>query len=308
MKTIVMLTLLAAPLAGGAHAANVVDKFGQRVSEQLDALVTQARKQRLPYLEDTYDIDRSIAILEEVVGENDDYFRAWFNLGLAYWQASADSSSRYIQSKDAFDRAIAIRDAEEIPDISVFNSAGWVSMRAGDYDSAEHYLLRGLDDIEHGSEYTKEAIYSNLGRVYFYTQRFDKAVEFSRIAVNRFGNKDSAVETLTLVQKTRDLVTKREAAVPPWGVVFGGDETEKGALQEIKTIAKNHRIKDTRIYLRRGSYRSVAEADSESQAQELLKIAKEHRGDSYTVKMSNWCPKAIVRSDILVECTQSHGN
>jgi hypothetical protein len=168
--------------------------------------------------------------------------------------------------------------------------------------------LRGLDEIEHGSEYTKESIYSNLGRVYFYTQRFDKAVEFSRIAVNRFGNKDSAVETLTLVQKTRDLVTKREAAVPPWGVVFGGDETEKGALQEIKTIAKNHRIKDTRIYLRRGSYRSVAEADSESQAQELLKIAKEHRGDSYTVKMSNWCPKAIVRSDILVECTQSHGN
>ncbi|NBC47731.1 MAG: tetratricopeptide repeat protein [Gammaproteobacteria bacterium] len=308
MKIIIRLAFLVASLAGGAHAADVVDQFGQRIPEQLDTLVTQARKQRLPYLENFYNIDQSIATLEQVVNEKGDYFRAWFNLGLAYWQASGDSRSRYSQAKEAFDKAIAIRDAEKISDISVFNSAGWVSMRAGDHRSAEHYFLRGLEDIEQGSDYTKEALYSNLGRVYFYTQRFDKAIEFSRIAVDRFGNDDSAAETLTLVRKTMDLAAIREASLPPWGVVFGADTTQKLALHETNTFSKNHGIEDVRIYLRAGSYRSVAEADSESQAQELLKAAKKHRADAYMVRMFDWCPKATERSDILVECIQAHEN
>ncbi len=144
-----------------------------------------------------------------MVGEKDDYFRAWFNLGLAYWEASDSGMDRYAEAKQASDRAVTIRDAQGIPDVTVFNSAGWVSMKAGGYGAAEAYLLRGLVNIEHGNDFTQSAIYTNVGRLYFFAQRFDKAVKFSQIAVDLFGNDESAAETLRWVRETEELAAKR---------------------------------------------------------------------------------------------------
>lgn len=134
MRIIFVLTAIVF-IAGVAplEAADVVDKFGQGVPKHLDAVVTEARKNRLN--PGSGNLSESITELERVVEEKNDYFRAWFNLGLAYWQASSENDL-YEKSKRAFDHAIDIRDREKISDISVFNSAGWVSMRAGDYNSA----------------------------------------------------------------------------------------------------------------------------------------------------------------------------
>ena len=191
-------------------SAEIMDSFGQTVDSQLDQTVSRARKMRLPQYKSLYDINKSIEILKRVTSKKDDYFRAWFNLGLAYWQASTKEKSFFGESIDAFDRAIRIRDKEAIQDITIFNSAGWVSLSAGDYKQAEIYLIRGLKDIELGTEYTKEAIYTNLGRLYFYTQRFDLAEEYSSKAVEEFGNTDAAANTLQLIEKTKNLSKMRE--------------------------------------------------------------------------------------------------
>ena len=177
-------------------AREVTDQFGQTVPAELAAKVEKARQLRLPYVP-AYNPEEAVRLLREVVAEKDDYYRAWFNLGLAYGEVGD-----YEEANSAFNRAVSIMEEEGIEDITIFNSAGWVNLTAGKYDIAEELFKRGLMMKEHGSEYTVRALYNNIGLLYFYTQRLDEAEEYLTIARNEF-NSESAAKTLTLIDEAR---------------------------------------------------------------------------------------------------------
>lgn len=89
--------------------------------------------------------------------------------------------------------------------------------------------------------------------------------------------------------------SSREAAVGPWGVVFGGDTSLESAKHEVTVTAKRMSLSDARIYLRNKSYRSVAVFADRSAAEEALGKARVVRSDAYLVDMSKWCPIVIER-------------
>lgn len=96
----------------------------------------------------------------------------------------------------------------------------------------------------------------------------------------------------TLVEKAQETV----GANTMWGVVFGGDTSLEQASHEVQVIAPKLGIPNAMIYLRQGSYRSVALAESRAQAEQVLLTAKKKRADAYLVSLSKWCPNSQERT------------
>jgi Tfp pilus assembly protein PilF len=179
------------------------DQFGQAILPQQDQLIDKAKTLRLPFGKmkgkAQEDARQAISILEPIIQSNPDQYRALFNMALAQHEAGD-----YAKANATFEQAIAVRQKQSIPDISLLNSAGWVSMENGDYATAEKRLLMALREIGNGSPQTQASVYNNLGQLYFYVQRFDEAAKYLTIARDKFGSK-AAAATLLQIQKTDQL-------------------------------------------------------------------------------------------------------
>jgi tetratricopeptide (TPR) repeat protein len=192
------------------HAfAQTADTFGQVVDPVANAEVDRARKLRMPFGKSPdgarKDAKRAVDILQAVVAKRPDYYRALFNLGLAWHEAG-----NYEKSSEAFEKAIKIRLDRKIKDISMLNSAGWVSLQNSDYDTAIARLEMALKDIKQGTAATQTSVYYNLGQVYFLTQRFSEAEKYLNVAKNQYGSAQAA-ETLRLISKTKTLIKARRS-------------------------------------------------------------------------------------------------
>lgn len=86
-----------------------------------------------------------------------------------------------------------------------------------------------------------------------------------------------------------------------WGVVYAGDTDLAAAQYEVGAIAQKFGITNASIFLRQGSFRSVATASDRSEAEQLLFKAKGRRSDSYIVDMNKWCPRRA-QKDGYAEC------
>jgi tetratricopeptide (TPR) repeat protein len=189
----------------GAAAAQ--DKFGQTVPRQLEDKVLEARAKRLPYNKQNYNPEESVRMLEEAVAENPLYYRAHFNLGLAYHELGD-----YTKSTEAFDAALKIREEQDIDDATLLNTAGWVSLKNGDFRRAETLLKRAEEETRGTDTFTEGAVHGNLGQVYFLTQRFDQAKRHLTIARDRFDSKEAAYY-LDLIAKTQRVLTIQEQQI-----------------------------------------------------------------------------------------------
>lgn len=179
------------------------DQFGQAILPQQDQLIDKAKTLRLPFgkmkSQAQEDARQAITILEPIIQSNPDQYRALFNLALAQHEAGD-----YPKANATFEQAIAVKQKQSIPDISLLNSAGWVSMENGDYATAEKRLLMALKEIGNGSPQTQASVYNNLGQLYFYTQRFDDAEKYLTIARDKYGSK-AAAATIVQIRKTNQL-------------------------------------------------------------------------------------------------------
>lgn len=210
MRIGLMVLILAAALLGShiqPAIAQTADDFGQVVDPVASAEVDRAKKLRMPFGKSPdgarKDAKRAVDILQAVVAKRPDYYRAQFNLGLA-WHEAGD----YAKSTQAFEKAMKIRLDRKIEDISLLNSAGWVSLQNGDYATAIVRLKMALEDIEQGTKATQSSVYYNLGQVYFLTQRFTDAEQYLTKAKNEYGSAQAA-ETLKLIAKTKSGIKAR---------------------------------------------------------------------------------------------------
>lgn len=79
-------------------------------------------------------------------------------------------------------------------------------------------------------------------------------------------------------------------AAPQWAVVMGGDRTLAEAQVESRMAAMRG-MPSVGIYLRQGSYRTVALAADRAAADALLPNARVRTRDAYVVRFDRWCPK-----------------
>ncbi|SDR37910.1 tetratricopeptide repeat protein [Pseudovibrio sp. Tun.PSC04-5.I4] len=185
-----------------------MDKFGQDVSPELEAKTLLARMLRQPFRPDTYDPKKSVEQLLEVVESKADYFRAYFNLGLAYHELDD-----YPNAKAAFNKAIIIRHELNIEDTSVVNTAGWVAMKHGDFSHAEGLLKQAEALTINEESFTKRATISNLGELYFLTQRFEEAERYLTRSLQDYGN-EAAQYYLDVIAATQKLEKNIAGDIP----------------------------------------------------------------------------------------------
>lgn len=107
-------------------------------------------------------------------------------------------------------------------------------------------------------------------------------------------NTQQALITTTSLPKT----AVQDDSHATWAVVFGSDTTRDSAQYEVTQVQRRYQIA-SQIYLRSGSYRSVALAHDRSQAEDFLGQLKQYRGTSYIVDMSRWCPNTQQQSGYL---------
>jgi hypothetical protein len=116
---------------------------------------------------------------------------------------------------------------------------------------------------------------------------------------------DKVVSNVAITQKSyaelvnRAVTSSNEPA--RWAVVFGGDVSLPLAAHEVTLARDRLGIANGAVYLRQGSYRSVAMADSWAQAQTLTAKARTRRADAYVVNLDKWCPNVAAR-DGYQEC------
>lgn len=178
------------------NAGMVVDKFGQKVLDSFSDKIVQAKELRLPYSA-KYNPKMSISMLTKMIKIKPDYYRGYYNLGLAYVEIH-----EYKKSKESFDKALEIREKENIKDTTIFNAAGWCRLKAQDYKNAEILLKKGVELKKMNPKSVNSALFTNLGLLYFYTQRFDKALKYLKIAKDAYGS-ESAQNTIKLIKNLK---------------------------------------------------------------------------------------------------------
>ena len=161
-----------------------VDKFNQSIPLPEHENVTKARELRLENFGEAYDLDRSISILEDVVEKEKNYYRAWFNLALAFDRKNYDAA----KVNEAYLTAIDIAQKENIKDGTIYNSAGWANLRRRNYKVAEEFFNTGLEFEQINSDWTNSAIQYNLGRLYFETRDYQKAKLHLTVSLSEYGN------------------------------------------------------------------------------------------------------------------------
>jgi hypothetical protein len=127
--------------------------------------------------------------------------------------------------------------------------------------------------------------------------------EWATSVINRYsGVEMTQATTESLVTKTAlpaaPAASEAPARVGPanWAVVIGGDATLPAAKDEVAIVTKKHGIANASIYLRNGSYRTVAVVGGDrSAAEDALGRGRERRADAYIVNMNTWCPQVEAR-------------
>ncbi|MEA2028963.1 MAG: tetratricopeptide repeat protein [Campylobacterota bacterium] len=207
MKRVILLSAIVGTLL---WSETVQDKFGQHVVTTFELDLQKAKTLRLPYNPE-YNPTSSIEMLLKLVKQKPDYYRGHYNLGLAYFV-----NDEYEKSKASFDKAIKIRTKQNIKDATIFNSAGWSAMKAQDYKRAERLFLQGVANKTLNSKSSNASLFGNLGQLYFYTQRFDKALKYLNIAKDQYGSQSVQVtiDSIKEIQKKVQLKRAKSKATP----------------------------------------------------------------------------------------------
>jgi len=182
MKRVALLSMI---ISVFVWSSTMIDKFGQKVNTSFEQQVVSAKNMRLPYKPE-YNPQLSIKKLTDLVKAKPDYYRGYYNLGMTYQQVKD-----YKKSEESFDKALEIRKKQGLTDTSIFNSAGWSAMKAQNYARAEALFLQGLPLKNKNTRAENAALFSNIGLLYFYTQRFKKALKYLTVAKDKYGSKSS---------------------------------------------------------------------------------------------------------------------
>jgi Flp pilus assembly protein TadD len=115
----------------------------------------------------------AITQLEALTVRQPEYYKAWYNLGLAY----ADENS-YANAIRSIEKAKEVRAKHQITDSTIFNSAGYVYMLAGQAGKAEENFKQALDFESNLPLGSKRKLYNNLGSLYLSTGRYQDAEKY----------------------------------------------------------------------------------------------------------------------------------
>jgi len=138
-------------------------------------------------------VEEAVPQLESIVSNNPDFYRARYDLGIAFVQQGAlDKAAPTLEA------ALAIRQREGLDEPTLFNTLGWVYYLQGDFERAEKTYLQGAALADHASADANRRLFNNLGALYTRMGRLDEAEKMYERAKTSYGSVQ-AIQSLKVV-------------------------------------------------------------------------------------------------------------
>lgn len=189
----------------------------QNVAPELVKKVDLAKEKQV----DRATLKQAESLLSDVLKQKPDYYRALYNLALAY-----ESESEYEKAIKTFKEAEAVRYAENIPDNSILTSLGWAYLLAGNFDIAEGYLKKAYATRGDNTATINERTLYDLGYLYLRKRQPEEARKYLKEAIDTFQSVDAA----NLLKLVNDFETsdqrEREPSEERWAVY--GEQAKAG--------------------------------------------------------------------------------
>lgn len=183
--------ILAFVLASSAAAVHAQDKFQAHIERSAVTRLDQAVAVRR-----AGDLDNARKLLEQLTLQYPDYYRAVYNLGLAY--ADAGEPKKAVET---LLKADALRKRLAIDDPTLDNSIGWAYLLDWQYAKAEEYFARSLKNVNQLPKSSQARLYNNYAQLKIYQNNYPDAQKYLKLSTA----KGSAVAEQTLKQLSPQL-------------------------------------------------------------------------------------------------------
>lgn len=162
------------------------DKFQTDIDENVVAKLDQAVELRR-----IGKLNEAIPLLKSITEEQPIYYRAHYNLALAY-----TDSDHFEDALAAFKQAEELRANEKIDDPTLDNSIGWAYLLEGNYDEASKYFEAAIQQSDNMSSFSKARLFNNYAQVKIYQGDLATAKLYLEKAIQN----GSSIATITLQQ------------------------------------------------------------------------------------------------------------
>lgn len=145
--------------------------------------------------------NEAISQLRIIALQHPDYFRAQYQLGLAFAQ-----DGKYVEASKAFVAAKEITKTTQIDKIayaSLQNSLGWTYYLMGDFKNSESNLKSALELLGTANPELNPKVLNNLGMLYYTKGDLDMAKRYFKESETRFGSAYAAQKlgSISRIQK-----------------------------------------------------------------------------------------------------------
>lgn len=283
-RSLVSLLLLVSVVCFALPVWSQSDKYQQEISADVVVELEKGRQlRRAGKFED------ATKKLSAITDSQPDYFLAQYNLALAHAQ-----SEDYEQAVMAFEEALRIREEQGIAEATVYNSAAWTYMLAGDYNRSEQLFKIALkgENQELLSKESKRRLLNNVGLLYMYMGDLGQSREHLQKADSVYGG--------TLVQKNLDLLmsletaqrAKRPTMPPNWFTVVASYRSFEDARSFALKLDSAEYDFQPHIYLAENDYYGVTLGGylDYREAVRRMRFAKSHgiAADAYVWQSVLW--------------------
>lgn len=183
--------IVAAVMACAAVAVQAQDKYQPNIERSAVARLDQAVAVRR-----AGDLDHARKLLEQLTRQYPDYYRAVYNLGLAY--ADAGEPKKAVET---LLKADALRKRLAIDDPTLDNSIGWAYLLDWQYAKAEEYFALSLKNVNQLPKSSQARLYNNYAQLKIYQNNYPDAQKYLTLSTA----KGSAVAEQTLRQLSPQL-------------------------------------------------------------------------------------------------------
>lgn len=266
------------------QASSQEDKYQKEIEASKVEMYDEARQ-----LRKNGQYDEAITKFKELIEIEPEYYLAHYNLALAYL-----SKKETELAIEYFNSAVEIREKNNLPETSIYNTLGYVYYKNGDYANAERFYKEGLKEENYAllSESSKRKINNNIGVLYMHDGQYDKSEKYLQVSANTFDSRQAEYNLERLNQYQNAKQEKMKEDDNYYFVIVGSfEELEKANefANELSDLNEQYKIE---IYKSENEFYAVTLGGylNYNEALDRVSHAKSSKmlHDAYVKKSKNW--------------------
>lgn len=241
----------------------------------------------------------AIKRLRSLIRDEPNYYRAHYNLALAYV-----FKKDYDEAIKSFKKALEIKQYSNITDATIYNSIGWFYFLKGNYGKSEEYFKIAMkkENLDLLTIESKQKLFNNIGVLYMNMGELELSKKYWNKSVDEYNSSQARKNLEMLKELKATQKTIREAKKDYYFPVVGSFRTIEEATHFAKRLLKERYKYKAEIYLAEndyygvtlGGYLSYDDADDRvAYAKSKMKVK-----DAYVWKSQDWGENLLELEDL----------